>query len=89
MLIPWLILIAEMDSAGSNYPGAVPWWCLATLRPLFNRQSRRVFRGCSFRNKRLTRVNTISRRHLYTWCNTGNVFKAKAGIVVAMHMVVA
>ena len=34
MLIP----IAEMDSTGSNYPGVVRWWCLATLRPLFNRK---------------------------------------------------
>ena len=28
-----LVLIAEMDSAGSKYPGAVPWRCLATPRP--------------------------------------------------------
>ena len=26
-----LILIAKMDSLWSNYPGAVPWWRLATL----------------------------------------------------------
>ena len=28
-----LVLIAEMDSAGSNYLGAVPWRCLVTPRP--------------------------------------------------------
>lgn len=27
------ILSSEMDSAGSNYPGAAPRWCLATARP--------------------------------------------------------
>ena len=56
-----LILIAEVDSAGSNYPGDVPWWCLATLGPLLNRETRRVSRGCSwsFMNIRLTRVNQL------------------------------
>ena len=56
-----LILIAEMDSAGSNYPGAVPWWCLATLRPLFNRprETRRAFRWWSNTNIRLTRVKAV------------------------------
>ena len=29
-----LILIAEMGSAWSDYPGAVPRWCLATARSL-------------------------------------------------------
>ena len=33
-----LILSVEMDSAGSNYPGAVPWWCLATIGPPFIEQ---------------------------------------------------
>ena len=33
-----LILIAEMEAAGSNYPRAVPWWCLATLGPPFIEQ---------------------------------------------------
>ena len=50
-------MIAEMDSAGSNYPGAVSWWCLATLSPLFNMEAGRVFRGRSFMTKRLARVN--------------------------------
>ena len=35
---PMLGLIAEMDPAGSNYPGAVPWWCVATARPPFIEQ---------------------------------------------------
>ena len=51
-----LILIAEMDSAGSNYPGAVPRWCLATARPSIIEQPRRHFRGWSKVTKRLTRV---------------------------------
>ena len=40
-----LILIVEMDSTVSNYLGIVRWWWLATLRPLFNRETRCAFRG--------------------------------------------
>ena len=47
-----------MDSAGSNYPAAVPRWCLATARPSIIEQPRRHFRGCANWHKRLTRVNS-------------------------------
>ena len=30
-----LQLVAEIDQAWPNYPGAVSWWCLATPRPPF------------------------------------------------------
>ena len=40
-------LVAEMDPAGSNYPGVVPWWCLATPRSPFIEQLWRYFRGWS------------------------------------------
>ena len=46
-----------MDSAGSNYPGAVPRWCLATARPPIIEQPRRHFRGRTNWSIRLTRVN--------------------------------
>ena len=58
-----LILVAKLDPAGSNYPGSVPWWCLATLRPLFNKAARRVFnvfRGRSNMTMRPTRVKRLT-----------------------------
>ena len=35
LLAPMPLMIAPACSAGSNCPGAVPWWCLATPRPPF------------------------------------------------------